>query len=105
MSATAPMPARVKAIAVVVRAQTRARVAEALRAAIGLSLRGDRISVFLTQTAHPAVASGDPAIARALATLVELGHTVHRPDSVDSANSAYELADLLRAADAIEVWS
>ncbi len=65
-----------------------ARAAEALRAAVGLTLRGDRVAVVPLVTL-PA----DPRVARALATLRGLGHDVGAPLAA---------AD---TADAVEVWS
>jgi len=74
---------------VVVRSADEARVAEALRAAVGLTLRGDRVAVY---RAH---AVSSPRIDRAVETLRLLGHTVN-----DGAPGA-----ALRSADAVEVWT
>jgi hypothetical protein len=65
-----------------------ARAPEALRAAVGLTLRGDRVAVV-----PPAAWPDDPRVLRALATLRGLGHDVAAPAAV---------AD---GADAVEVWS
>lgn len=62
-----------------------ARAAEALRAAVGLTLRGDRV-VVSPRCPWP----DDPQVVRALALLRELGHTVDA-----SATSG----------DAVEVWT
>jgi hypothetical protein len=78
----------VKTIAVIVRSPDSARVAEALRGAVGLTLRGDRVEVVLCAGA----AAPDP---RAVATLTSFGYPV----------TAGDPAELLARADAIEVWS
>jgi hypothetical protein len=83
----------VKTLAVVLRTITADRAAEAVRAAVGLTLRGDRVIV-ATGGAPPAVLA-DPRVDRALATLRVLGHTVTDADG----------ADLARTADALEVWT
>lgn len=71
-----------KTIAVIVRATDPARVAEALRAAVGLTLRGDRVRVIA-----PAEVTG-----RAVETLRMLGHVV---------TPELQLDDV----DVVEVWS
>lgn len=89
-----------KRIAVIVRATHPDRVSEALRAAVGLSLRGDRVHVVLAAAAR-AACDEEPhraRAARALATLRMLGH-----DVIDGDTSAE--ADAVRTADAIEVWT
>ena len=78
-----------KTIAVIVRTTEPRRVAEALRGAVGLTLRGDRVRV--------ALASEAPPDDRAIATLTSFGHEVRVGDDA--------VAELVRAADAIEVWS
>jgi hypothetical protein len=83
----------VKTIAVLVRATTADRAAEAVRAAVGLTLRGDRV-VVATGGAAPA-ALADPRVERGLATLRVLGHAVETGDG----------AALARSADAVEVWT
>jgi hypothetical protein len=87
----------VKHIAVIIRAAEPDRVAEALRAALGLSLRGDAVHVVLTGAALPAAGSRDARIIRALATLTELGHSVTRGDA--------QVPAAVRRADAVEVWT
>jgi hypothetical protein len=87
----------VKRIALIVRASEPARVAEALRAALGLSLRGDRIEVVIADTALPAVDSAHAGVRRAVATLAQLGHEVARGDA--------HMARALRRAHAVEVWT
>lgn len=77
-----------KLVAIVVRAGDAARVREALRAAVGLSLRGDRVMVVCA-----ALPAGDAAVDRAVATLRQLGHEV----GADMA--------AVRSADAVEVWT
>jgi len=76
-------------VAVIVRATAPARVAEALRAALGLTLRGDRVRVVLG-------GPPPPEGARAAATLAAFGYPLDGPDA---------LAEVVRAADAIEVWT
>jgi hypothetical protein len=80
----------VKTIAVIVRTPDRARAAEALRGAVGLTLRGDRVSVVVADAA----AEPDQ---RAVATLTSFGYPVARGDAA--------IAAVVAAADAIEVWS
>ena len=82
-----------KTIAVLVRTTTADRAAEALRAAVGLTLRGDRVIV--ATGGAPAAALADPRVEKAVATLRVLGHSV----------SATDGADLARTADAVEVWT
>jgi hypothetical protein len=88
-----------KRIAIIVRATHPDRVAEALRAAVGLSLRGDRVHVVVAAAARPACAHAQAA--RALATLRMLGHDVI--DAEPDTGTAE--ADAVRMADAIEVWT
>lgn len=92
-----------KRIAVIVRAGQTGRVVEALRAAVGLGLRGDRIEAVLTAPALPALV--DPRAARAVATLAELGHAVvgAEPDGPGAGPDA--VAAAVRRADAVEVWT
>lgn len=80
-------------IAVILRTTTADRAAEALRAAIGLTLRGDRVVVATGGAAPSALA--DPRVERAVATLRVLGHAVTADDG----------AALARTADATEVWT
>jgi tRNA 2-thiouridine synthesizing protein A len=75
-----------KRIVVVVQGTTRA--AEALRAAVGLTLRGDRVAVV-----PPPVWPEDERVARALGVLRALGHVVDAG------------AEALAAADVVEVWT
>lgn len=76
-----------KRLAIVVRTGELSRVREALRAAVGLSLRGDQVMVCGT------LPDGDAQVARAVATLRQLGHEV----GADVAR--------VRDADAVEVWT
>jgi hypothetical protein len=86
-------------ILVVVQAADVERVSEALRAGIGLGLRGDPVAVLLTgAAARFADGSADPRIERALSTLAELG----RPARVVPAD---ELASWLARARAVELWT
>jgi hypothetical protein len=82
-----------KTIVVLVRTRSPDRAAEALRAAIGLTLRGDRVIV--ATGGAPADTLADPRIARGIATLRVLGHGVTIDDGVE----------LARTADAVEVWT
>jgi hypothetical protein len=77
----------VKEVVVIIQTSEAARVREALRAAVGLGLRGDRVRVV------GRLNRDDPWIARALATLAELGHEVE-PGPADVAT-----------ADVVEVWT
>jgi len=77
---------------VVVRTGEVDRAAEALRAAVGLGLRGARVEVFAGAWA----AHDDPRVRRALATLAELAQPLRGDD---------QLAAALAGADAVEVWS
>lgn len=85
-----------KRIAVIIRAQGAPRVAEALRAAVGLCLRGDRVEVVLDARAG----RDHPQAQRAIATLRMLGHQVVDTGDVDAAATR-----VVRAADAVEVWT
>ena len=78
-----------KRIAVVLRCTDSERAAEALRAAVGLTLRGDR--VLLVWAA--ALDRNAPVLGRALGTLAALGHDTDAPLAA------------IRASDAVEVWS
>lgn len=84
-----------KTTAVIVRTAIPARVAEALRGAVGLTLRGDPVVVVLGDAA--AAQADSPALARAVATLTSFGHPVHRGDAA--------IAPAVRAAAAVEVWT
>jgi hypothetical protein len=79
-------------IVVIVRATDDARVAEALRAGLGLTLRGDRVTVFATSPL-PAAA------ARAAATLRSFGHDVIEDAPAD------RIARAIHEAHAVEVWT
>lgn len=76
-----------KRILVLVHATAPERVREALRGALGLSLRGDRIHVVLQEPIHDD---------RALDTLLALGHLVQAGEVC---------AEDIAAADAVEVWT
>jgi hypothetical protein len=89
--------AGVKHIVVIIRARDTARVAEALRAALGLSLRGDRVTVIADSRASALVADPDPRITRARRTLLALGRRILHGDE--------HIAEPARAADAVEVWT
>ena len=79
-------------IVVIVRATDPARIAEGLRAGLGLTLRGDRVVVH--------VASPLPAqAARAAATLRSFGHDVIEDASAEVVEAA------IRGARAVEVWT
>ncbi len=80
-----------KQIAVVLATDDLPRARDALRAAIGLSLRGDSVRVILA--VEPP--QDDPDVRRALGALRELGHTVSRGSA----------AAAVREADAVEVWT
>lgn len=80
---------------VVITARDRERVAEALRAAVGLGLRGDPVEALLVGGPPPV---GDPRIVRALGTLERLGRPA-RTATIEEARAA------ARAARAVEVWT
>jgi hypothetical protein len=82
----------IAAVAVVVRSSDEGRVAEALRAAVGLTLRGSQVTVYRSAAAAGVVS---PRIAKAVDTLRLLGHAV-----VDGEPGA-----ALRDAGAVEVWT
>lgn len=84
---TAPVP--VGTIAIIARTRDPHRQAEALRAALGLTLRGATVLVVLEDA--PLLS---PLAARAALTLRSFGHAVGIP-----------LAEALAAADAVEVWT
>jgi hypothetical protein len=79
---------------VVITARDRERVAEALRAAIGLGLRGDPVETLLVAAPLPE----DPRIERALGTLERLGRPA-RITTIDEVRAA------ARSARAVEVWT
>jgi NAD(P)H-nitrite reductase large subunit len=83
----------VKTLAVLLRTTDADRAAEAVRAAVGLTLRGDRVVV--ATGGAPAEALADPRVDKGLATLRLLGHAVTDGDG----------ADVARTADAVEVWT
>jgi len=76
-----------KTIGVVVQCRDLARVREALRAAVGLCLRGDAVRVYLDEQ----LLTGDPISDRALATLRQLGQAINEGE--------------VRDCDAAEVWT
>jgi hypothetical protein len=79
----------VKLHAVIVRTRDPHRAGEALRAALGLTLRGDDVAVILAVT----IDESQPLAARCLGALRALGHDVDAP------------ARTLRRADGVEVWT
>ena len=81
---------------VVVMATDSERAAEALRAAVGLGLRGDPVTALLVGWS-PRLEE-DPRIARALGTLERLGRPA-RTVTLEEAQAA------ARAARAVEVWT
>jgi hypothetical protein len=76
-------------IAVVVRTVETDRAAEALRAAVGLTLRGERVCIVRAC----ALPTDDRRIAKCLSTLVALGHEIDAPMT------------RIREACAVEVWT
>ncbi len=79
----------------IVRTGELGRIGEALRAAVGLTLRGDRVALVLGDAARRLGA--EPRVTRALGTLEMLGHTIARGDAA--------IGRVVADADAIEVWS
>jgi len=91
---------RPRHVAVVVDTDARDRIDEALRAAVGLTLRGDRLTVAVVDRAATVLEqTGDGRPHRGLATLAQLGHDVRCP--VPAAAAAH----LVRTADAVEIWT
>ncbi len=84
-----------KRIAVVVDTEAPERIAEALRAALGLGLRGDAVDLVMTAAARE-IAAAVPLAGRSLALLAELDRAPRDPA---------ELGDVLAAAEAVEVWT
>ena len=82
-----------KRIAVVVDSYHPHRIGEALRAAIGLGLRGDTVVVALLHAPKHT-----ETLDKSLATLRAVGHVVVSP------HGGHELMDVLRDVDAVEVW-
>jgi hypothetical protein len=76
-------------IVVVIATRDPHRQAEALRAALGLTLRGSRVEVIVDAPL------ATPLARRAAATLTSFGHGV----------GAGDLATAIRAATAVEVWT
>ncbi|MBP6628238.1 MAG: hypothetical protein KBG28_16180 [Kofleriaceae bacterium] len=91
MSAAEAPPGPIDA-AVVVVCRAPARVAEAVRAAVGLTLRGGSVALIVDDAALP---PGSPA-RRGADTLRLLGHAVVGPGA---------LAATLARARAVEVWT
>ena len=87
------MTASRKTIAVVVRTERTSRIHEALRAAVGLGLRGAHVTVLASVTLRD---HNDPHIRKALATLRELGQSVADLD---------QAARVVASCHAIEVWT
>jgi len=92
-------------ILVVVEAAELERVSEALRAGIGLGLRGDDVEVVLTGPAARFAGGdeADPRVARALRTLAELGRPA-RVLSGGELDASMVDASMARAR-AVEVWT
>ncbi len=78
-----------KLIAIVIATPDPARAAEALRAAVGLGLRGDRVAV---SPLH-AIDASDPRTPRLIAALRSHGVRLDAPLSITA------------EADAVEVWT
>ena len=78
----------IRTVAIVARTRDPHRQAEALRAALGLTLRGATIIVVVEEPLLSPVAE------RAALTLRSFGHAVGAP-----------LAEAIAAADAVEVWT
>ena len=88
------MSVKPKHTAVVALSSSTSRLHEALRAAVGLGLRGAHVTLILYHGAG--LADGDLVCQRALATLAELGHHVRGPA---------DLAATIARSDAVEVWT
>jgi hypothetical protein len=79
---------------VIITASERERIAEGLRAAVGLGLRGDPVEALLVGGQVPE----DPRIARALGTLERLGRPARAATMAEAQAAA-------RTARAVEVWT
>jgi hypothetical protein len=79
----------VKTIAIILRTTAPDRTAEAIRAAVGVTLRGDRVVV-----AVGTAALDDQRVSHGIATLRVLGHTI-----------ATDIGEAIRDADVVEVWT
>ena len=88
------MNAAPKQIAVIIATGDGARTSEALRAAVGLTLRGARVQVVIP--AASTTPRRDPAIDRSAALLAALGHEVTGEDT---------LGEAVARADAVQVWT
>jgi hypothetical protein len=85
-----------KQIAVVIATGDHERAAEALRAAVGLGLRGDAVSVAFAHAEGRQRIAGHPAADKALATLELLGQRLVDVEA---------LPELVATASAVEVWT
>ena len=86
-------------VVVLVRSLVAVRAEDALRACVGLTLRGAR----LTAIVHPLTDVASAAARKGLGTLTSFGHAVVRP--VTAADLDDALAEALPSADAVEVWT
>jgi len=82
-------------ILVVIRTSDPHRQAEALRAALGLTLRGARVEVRVDEPLHT------PLAQRAAQTLRAFGHEIAPLGEPDS----HSLGNALGRADRVEVWT
>jgi hypothetical protein len=85
-------------VLVVVRTRDPHRQAEALRAALGLTLRGSRVEVAIEASGEVDAALATPLARRAADTLRSFGHPV-------GALSGDALAAALARAGRVEVWT
>ena len=85
-------------VLVVVRTRDPHRQAEALRAALGLTLRGSRVEVAIDASSELDAALATPLARRAADTLRSFGHPV-------GALSGDALAAALARAGRVEVWT
>jgi hypothetical protein len=92
------MPRR---LCIVIRAAAPPRIAEALRAALGLGLRGDQVRVLAPPLAPLPDGPARALALRAVATLGALGHPVETIASADDP----AIAAAIRDVDAVEVWT
>lgn len=105
MSDAKPGQRATRTIAVIVGAVEEETRDEALRAAVGLTLRNATVQVFLTDLHAPL----GPAGQRARSVLTMMGHGVDQisHDSSDPQGdiaATIRLATAIRSADAIEIW-
>lgn len=92
-----------------VRSSDRLRCAEALRCAVGLTLRGARVCVLFQKESHAALQSPQDAhIEKALKMLHQLGHDLYTEEGLShplvESLSPEELLSLLAESELTQAW-